>query len=227
MGRDLVATGTPLDNLDPKQRLALEFYTNPLHGKTFGNAIAAAKAAGYSTVKPMYSKSMQEALAWVEEQKTADAEQVSTYLSAFSMDAARKLVQQLGLDSEIEVRPVPEELLVPPKPLLDEEGNVVGWDDGHLRLADRITAQNRAAASLMKEAREALKLILAYHMGTPEQKIRMERHVDEHDPLDLGSLSDEELRELARHVEEVREMKAGVRLLPPKEESDGEPSNDS
>ena len=220
---DLVTTGTPLDRLDPRQRLALDFYTNPLYGKTFGNKAASARAAGYETVDPMHSKMMADAIAWVLEQKEANSEQVSAFLTTFVMDAARKLVQQLGADEQIEVREIPEELLVPPKPVMgqDKDGNdrIVGWDDGHLKVVDRITAQNRAAASLMKESREALKLVLAYHMGTPEQKIRNERREDESDPLNLGDLSDEQLKELARHVEEVREMKASVRVLPaPQEE---------
>jgi hypothetical protein len=217
MGTAVAVTRTPMDDLDPRQRLAVELYTNPLLGRTFGNKMASAKAAGFSNGNAMNSVAVQEAVAWIMERKTSDAAMVKDYLTGFAMDAARKLVKQLGADDGIEPIPIPDEYLVPPPPILlaDKDGReyVAGYDESKLKVVDRITASNRATAGLMKEAREALKLLLAYHMGTPEQSNRNRgKEAKEGDPLDLGALGDAELRELARHVQEVLEMKQAAEV---------------
>jgi hypothetical protein len=220
---DLVTTGTPLDDLNPRQQLAVQLYTNPMLGRTFGNKSASATAAGFSSSTALDSIPCQAAIAWIMEQKAANADRVATYLSAFTMDAARKLVTQMGADDGIEPKPMPEGLLDrEPEPIIgqDKDGGdrLLGYSDGHLKLAKEITAHNRAAAGLMKEVREALKLVLAYHLGTPEQKISVERGSKQQDPLDLGALDDEQLRQLARHVQEVRSMKQGMTIT--QEETD-------
>lgn len=216
---------TPMDKLDPRQRLVVEYYTNPLFGRTFGNKLGSATAAGYESSQCFESKAVQAAVKWVLAQKLEQSKGVATYLEAFTMDAARKLVGQLSADEGVAPHPMPEGLLDrPPEPIIgtDKDGNekVIGYNDGHLKQAQAITQHNKAAAALLKEAREAMKLILAYHLGTPEQKVRIDRGGDRQDPLDLGQLTDEQLRELARHVQEVINEKAGLKVLPPPEEDE-------
>jgi hypothetical protein len=222
---DLTTTGTPMDALDPRQRLAVELYTNPLFGRTFGNKLASATKAGFSDGRAFDSRVMQAAIKWTLAEKLEQSRGVADYLKAFSMDAARKLVEQVGISEGLEPHPMPEGLLdKPPTPIIgtDKDGNekVIGYDDGHLKQASAITQANKAAAALAKEAREALKLILAYHMGTPEQHVRLKGGKPTEDPLDLGALTDDQLKELARHVQEVRESKAAIRVLPPPEEDE-------
>lgn len=217
MSKALVAPGTPLDALDPRQRLAVELYTNPLLGRTFGNKAASCRAAGYegkNAAVALTTPEARAAVAWLMDMKTAESENVKAYLTGFSMDAARKLVKMLGADDGVAVIPLPEDALRPPEKIMGVDKNgkeyLIGWDDGHLKVADRITAANRAAAGLIKESREALKILLAYHIGTPEQANKNAARAKEGDPLDLGALTDEELKELARHVQEVRDMKQGI-----------------
>lgn len=216
---DLVTT-TPLDALDPRERLAVEFYTNPLMGRTFGNKRQSVLAAGFNkNHSHLFDKPhIQAAVQWLYERRDEQAGGVAAYLATYTMEAAHKLISQLGADHGIEPMPMPEGLLDrEPAPII-RNSKVIGYNDGHLKQAAAITQHNKAAAALMKEAREAAKLILAYHMGTPEMKVKMDRGGDRQDPLDLGSLDDKQLRELARHVQEVRDLKAGLVELPPEEE---------
>ena len=217
---------TPLDRLNPRLRLAVEYYTNPMFGRTFGNKTKSALAAGYEgnhAPKALIGKGAKEAIAWVMQQKDDQGEEVATFLSRFTMDAARKLVEQIGLSDGLEIHPMPEGLLdKQPTPILgvgkDGEERLIGFDDGHLKQAKAITDHNKAVATAAREVRSALQLILAYHMGTPEQKVSVEHNKPGGDPLDLGALGDEELRELARHVQQVRAFKRGE--APPPEESE-------
>lgn len=209
---------TPLDRLNPRQRLAIEFYSNPLYGRTFGNKTKAALAAGYEGNKAgavFHTKSGKEALAWVMEQKDADAAHVADFLSRFSMDAARKLVEGVGLGDGLEIHAMPEGLLdKAPEPIIsvspDGQEKLLGFNDAHLKQAKAITDHNKSVAAVAREVRESVKLLLAYQLGTPEQKVKVEHNKSANaDPLDLGTLSDEELRELARHIQDVRSFKRG------------------
>jgi phage terminase small subunit len=222
---------TPLDKLNPRLRLAVEFYTNPMFGRTFGNKTKSALAAGYEkvyAVKVLSQPQAKEAIHWVMQQKDADSQHVAKFLERFSMDAARKLVEQVGLSDGLTIHPMPEGLLdKKPEPIIgcdkDGEEKLLGFDDSHLKQAKAITDHNKAVASAAREVREAVKLLLAYQLGTPEQKVSVEHNRGGSDPLDLGELSDDELRNLQRHIQEVREFKQGAGLkvkAPPPEESE-------
>ena len=208
---------TPLDKLNPRLRIAVEFFTNPLFGRTFGNKTKSGLAAGYEgryASNVLHSAQAKEAIAWVMQQKDADGKHVAEFLSRFTMDAARKLVEQVGLSDGLEIHPMPEGLLDrDPEPIIglnkDGSDRLLGYNDGHLKRAKAITDHNKATAAVARETREALKMLLAYHLGTPEQKVLVEHNQGSGDPLDLGALDDAELRELARHVQEVRAFKRG------------------
>jgi hypothetical protein len=214
MGKKAIMTGTPMDALDPRQRLAVELYTNPLL-RTFGNKLGSARAAGYHDGGGLDADVCVAAIEWLWEQKRQDADVVKEYIGTFAMDAATAILEQLSATEGLKPMPMPEELLAEvPKPIIgmtkDGADKLLGFDDGALRLAREITSYNRAAATLMKESREVAKLILAYHIGTPGNASKGPGGHD--DPLDLGALSDEQLRELAKQVQEVREMKKGIKV---------------
>lgn len=227
MGTDLTTTGTPMDALDPKQRLVVEQYTNPLL-PTFGQKMPSARMAGYGTTAVFETQAVVEAIAWIYGQRAAHGDKVKAFVAAHAMDAAVALVRQLSVNTGLEPKVLDERLLAePPKPIIgtDKDGNerVIGYDEGPLKLAREVTSYNRAAAALAREQRDALRLILAYHMGTPEQSNRNAGGKDGDDPLDLGNLTDEELRDLARHIQEVRaEKRAEATTVTVLKEEEGE-----
>lgn len=195
----------PIEALDPKARSALEYYVNPVY-KSYGNMSAAARAAGYESGSIFHTNQMAEALAFVREQQEEQSKEVSAYLGRNAMQAARRMVQQAASADEVRPKPVSDAMLDPAS------------DEFNPKLVETITKHNRAAAAVMREAQSAMRLILAYHLGTPEHRITAKGE-DGGDPLDLGALSDEQLRELARHVDEVRAIKKG----PPSPAEEGDP----
>ena len=224
MKTDLVRTN-PMEQLDPRQRTAVELYTNPLMGRTFGSKQAACIAAGYegkNAYQALNRKDAVAAIQWVQDQRDEAGAQVADLISRHAIDAAHKLVRQIGMDDGIELHPMPEGLLdkeVEPIMGVDKDGNEVflGYNEGHLKQAKAITDHNKATANVMREVRGALQMILAYHLGTPEQKIRVAREREAQDPLDLGKATAEELRELAIAVRSAMDDKAPS----PKVEEDG------
>ena len=221
-----LATKTPMDELDPRQRLAVELYTNPLFGKTFGRKQASCVAAGYeggNAYMALNRESTQRAIQWVQDQRDENGEAVAQHLSRYAIDAAHKLVKQLGMDEGLEIHPMPEGILdKKPEPImgLDKDGNeiLLGYDDSHLKQAKAIADHNKATANVAREVRQAIQLVLAYHMGTPEQKVRVAREKEAQDPLDLGKMTAAELRELAQAVRQTTAMRDGA---PPPAKEDG------
>ena len=215
-----------MDDLDPKQRLAVEMYTNPLFGQTFGNKQASAVAAGYkgkNASEALNTQVAQRAIQWIEEKRDESGTAVADYMSRYAFDAARKLIKQIGMDDGLEIKPMPEGLLdKPATPIVgvDKNGNekVLGYDDGHLKQAKAISDHNKAVGNVMREVRQALQMVLAYHLGTPEQKVRVAREREQDDPLDLGKMTAAELRELSHAVRQTISLKDGD---PPPEKEDG------
>jgi hypothetical protein len=210
-----IGDNNPLAELSPKHRLAIELYTNPMYRKTFGNKTASALAAGFDQhSRPgqvFNGEGMQKALAFVDMLKAESANDVAEYLERHAMDAAVSLVQQLGLDQDLTPREIPEGAFEKePSPIMAEGKNgeyVAGYDDGHLQLARTIIQHNKSVATLAKEKREAIKLVLAYAMGPPDQYHKGKDGAKQ--GIDLTDLSDDELRTLLNEVREVRAQKRG------------------
>lgn len=205
MSENKLVVLTPMDKLDPRQRLAVDFYTNPLYRSTFGNKTAAALAAGYSgngAAAALNRPDTRAAIAWVHKRFDEDSHKVAEFLQRFSIHAAHKLVQQMGADEGVSPMPMPEGIL-------DEPEGEDPPDPFQLKRAAEISKHNRAVAALMRETREALKLVLAYHLGTPENAKRDEKDRGS-DPLNFDDLNDDELRDLIRHVQTIRTDRANI-----------------
>jgi len=214
MGKTLSVSGRQaLDSLAPDARLAVELYTNPMYGETFGNLTRAAAAAGLGTTKAIRTPEARAAIMFLQQQRDDQADNVRNILSRFSMDAAYKLVKMLSGDL-IDGKPM--KVLDPTKLIedgasvvmgTDKKGNqiIVGYDESNLKQAREMTMHNRAMASLMKEARAIINTILEFHLGPPGKGV--EKGHGEEDPLDLGKLSLEELQALMRQVESVKRQR--------------------
>lgn len=221
---------TPLDELTPQQRTAVEFYTNPMYRATFGNKTQAAWKAGYrgkNAARVFEGEAVGKALVWLEDARRAQSAELSDYLATYAMDAAHALVRQLSLVEDLDPKPMPEGLLdKKPEPIIgtDKDGQeiLLGWDDSHLKQAAEITRYNKVAAGLAKEVRQALKIILEYNLGTPQQSVEISRKQAAADPLNLSERSTSELREIIKAVQAVQDQR-GSPVVTVTQEADAEP----
>ena len=110
-GHDL----TPLDKLSPKERLAVEFYTDPLRGDTFDKKTASLIAAGYKArgndYKVFHKPHVKLALKYIHDQRHAQSAKAMDFLAHHAIDAAKGMLAQLGKSQGMEYAEAPLELL--------------------------------------------------------------------------------------------------------------------
>lgn len=210
-GRDKVVI--PIHD-DPRVQEAIRLYTDPLM-PTFGVKSAAARAAGVASTV-FQRKEVQKEIERIGELRSEAGEKVAEYMSQYTWDAAREVVQQLGLGRELK--------LEDPTELLSDEGiakivvEQVGELDpdnpeGFRRAVNRVTSglANRAAElnrhnknviASAKERRAAAELLIRYHLGGPEQRMHITRKDDSSGPQELSEMSDEDLRKFGRVIED-------------------------
>lgn len=217
--------------MNPMLLEAVRLYTDPLM-PTFGNKAAACRAAGYKGRNPgeaLDGVAAQEEIARIQAQRAEAGGRVADYLGDYAFDAARELVQQLGLGRELEIinaaeflgadlisaciaDPETGELRVDEEKLPQLGGRVI---DGLLEQVKQINQHNRAVVLAAKERREAAKIILAYKIGTPEQRVRVTQDKELPDVLDLSKLSKDQLGALGDMISRIQRERAGSTKLPP------------
>lgn len=214
-------------DLTPLAAEAVRLYLDPLM-PTFGNRAAACRAAGSKAIDPGRILDTPAAVAEIERIQTLRAEQgrkVAEYLGDYAFDAARELVQQLSTGRDLELID-PREVLnreVQHKvvPVLDDEGAETGeWTVDTLGLTDieldrvkHVVAHNKTVLAAAKERREAAKLLLAYKIGTPEQRVKVTSEKKLPGVVDLEDLSKTELDELGKIVRQARKARAGAKVV--------------
>lgn len=219
-----------LREMNPMLQEAVRLYTDPLM-PTFGNKAAACRTAGYKGKNPgeaLDGVAAQEEIARIRDQRTAAGGQVADYLGDYAFDAARELVQQLSLGRELEIinaagflgadllaaciqDPETGELRVDEDKLPQMGGRVI---DGILEQVKQINQHNRAVVLAAKERREAARIILAYKIGTPEQRVRVTQDKELPDVFDLGKLSKEDLAAMGDMIYRIQQSRAGKKLAP-------------
>jgi hypothetical protein len=148
-------------------------------------------------------------------QRAREGEKVADFLGDYAMDAARELVGQLSIGRELTIidprTVLGEEILssfewqvdennekAPPKLVLKQ-----GVPVPHEYLMEQvkhINAHNRGVLQAAKERRAAAETIIAYKIGTPEQRVRVTKSEETAGPLDLSKLSADELQQLGSIV---------------------------
>lgn len=178
------------EDLTPKQREAVRYYTDPLL-PTFGNAAKAGIQAGYEDGGWMRSDVVKHAIQRIEEERAMAGAKVRDYLGRHAQDAALELVQQLSAGRELEVIPVAD--------LFDDGQETMTKDRERRVLA--ATKHNRVAIQAAKQRKDAAELILRYHLGHPEQRVR---HTGEDGVKMLKDMTDDELTELGKVLDELK-----------------------
>lgn len=205
-----------LPDLSPQEFEAIRLYTDPLL-PTFGNKRAAIRAAGYAdsnySTRFFDRAEIAAEVQRITAQRIEQGNKVAEYLGDYAWDAARELVNQLSLGRDLEV--IDARVVLGEDVLQSFEYVNVGPDRVELRLKSNaavpheavmeqvknLNNHNRAAILAAKERREAAKLLLAYKIGTPEQRIRVTDDRDKgNGPLDLSKLSKDELEALGSVV---------------------------
>jgi hypothetical protein len=179
---------------DPRAMEAVRLFTDPLL-PTFGNKSASATQAGYKSNSCFHRKDVQEEIDRIIQQRLEQSEKVVEYVGTYAMDAARELVHQLSTGRDLEFIDM-EEI----ERILDASDP----DEGGKLLA-AATRHNKVVLDAYEQRRKAAIEILRQKIGTPEQRIR----VDKSDtPTPLEDMSDEQLDELNKILsEEVKNRK--------------------
>ena len=201
--RDLVEID-PVMKLDPKEQLAVRYYTDPLL-PTFGDESKAALKAGFGNSIPMRRPDVITAIQYIQAERALEAEQTATYMESYALDAARELVRQLSTGAELD--------MLDPVQFLGLE---VG-DDGSI-MRELLTKEeisqiaalnnhNKNVLAAARERRSAAETLIAYRVGTPEQRVKHTNAIaekNEHLP-DLSEWSKDELQKLAAEVSRLRQ----------------------
>jgi len=176
--------GSPLEELSEKELLAVTLYTNPLYGETFGNKTISCSMARMKSASFMYTAKAKAAIRYLDSHRDNNSERVQELISRYTPEAVRGLIKQTRMDDEARPMRMPEHLLLSP-------------NKGELAQARAISDHNRAVAALAREAREATKVLLSYHLGLPGQQTEAPAKRPD---SPLAKMSTEEFRKLARRV---------------------------
>lgn len=231
-----------LPDCTPLVREAVRLYTDPL-SPTFGNKMGSAMRAGasHSTARNLLSSASARAeIERIEAERAERGRDVANYLSHYAPDAARALVQAMGEAGVLELRNPLEAfdgLLQEVEEAFAESDLdpaiimrvVTGILDRRMAIQAQITKDNRVAVQAAKERREAVETILAYHIGPPVQKIKLDAERKQDGPVDLSDLPDEALQDILRSIEQIKGQRDGVATPKdddPVEEADWSPLDD-
>lgn len=176
---------------DPKVMEAIRYYTDPLL-PTFGNKSASATAAGLKSTSCFNRTDVQEAIDRIIQERLANSERVVEYVGTYAMDAARELVSQMSAGRDLKFIDM-EEI----QKTIDNSGS----DEGKKLAA--IVRHNKTVLEAYEQRRKAAVEILRQQIGTPEQRIKVDRR--ESSPTMLDDLEDEQLLELSKLVSEEME----------------------
>ena len=173
----------PIDEaLDEREMMAIQLYTNPIFTTTFGRRLAACRGAGFKTASFLNSKRGQRALQALTEARRRETQDLREIIGQYTPSALRRLITltQLGADLEVmKTEGVPSDYLSVKKQRAANE-------------------HNRVVAALAGQSLSAIKLLLAYHMGTPERRVSVEDNRQEASVIE--ALSADEFRVLANKV---------------------------
>jgi len=209
-----------LIHLAPHENEAIRLYTDALM-PTFGNKSASVAAAGMAPASATQFFNRADIAAEVERiqiQRAREGEKVAEFLGDYAMDAAREMVNQLSFGRELTIidprSVLGAEILssfefqvdennekAPPKLVLKQ-----GVPVPHEYLMEQvkhINNHNRVAVAAMKERRAAAETIIAYKIGTPEQRVRHIQDPESAGPIDLGKLTPEQLQTLGNVVNDL------------------------
>jgi hypothetical protein len=189
-----------LERLSPTEREFLRLYADPSL-QSFGNASEAARLAGVTPAvgwAMLKREHVEDALRALQREREAAGREVDRLLTQHAMDGARELIRQVNTGQDME--------LINPADHLDlDNGRQLGRGDA-VKLKE-LNAHNRNVIALMKARKEASETLVAYEVGTPEQRVRIQEEKVLPDVLDLESLTPEQLKALSSMVEDVREMR--------------------
>jgi hypothetical protein len=186
--------------LKPAEREFVRLYTDPT-GPAFSNASEAARRAGFSADSGWaLSKRavIMEAVQAIAEEREQAGKQVERFIGGYTLDAAKELVRQLGAGTELRLMDPTEHLEISPGKTLQR------GDSAKLK---EINNHNRNVLSAMRERREAAKLLVAYEIGTPEQRLKVTNEKALPDVVDLTAMSDEELRGLGQMLQNLQDLR--------------------
>lgn len=204
--------------LTPVEAEAIRLYTDPLSPTYSKKKLSSDRAGADYTM--WRKEGVNAAIMSIERDREERGEHVSTYLSHNAADAAIELVQQLSAGRDLEVvdpQSVVDDIVAKIDQRLhdtdldpsDVERIVIGVMKEQRMLLGELNTANKVALMAVKERRQAVELILAYHMGTPQQKVQLEASEvkEQEQVLDLSQLSDEDLDQLRRGVEDVLRLR--------------------
>lgn len=215
------------NDLTPPEAEAVRMYTDPLSPAYGKKGVAAVRAGAPDT---MWAKvGVQRALEQIELERQERGHHVSAYLSHNAADAAFELVQQLSAGRDLDIvdpRGVIDDIVEKVSARVHEAvATVDGLDEDTIgevvtnamdaamkqqrMLLGEINTANRVALAAVKERRAAVEMILAYHMGTPQQKVKLEGELTkgEENILDLSQLTDDELDQMRAGLDDVLRMR--------------------